>query len=361
MIRQLGGSRFCSEVATPSQELINEVERSETGQEDPPRLLGARPRPSRVGSEAEKTDGEALAIRCFGSRNLRRLYWQRRSYSSYELLHPATVADVSQPDTATTSVPGYLDERLAGLPEASETRVLDTWFGSWTWTRHDADVSTLDREYPFPDAPMTEEVLPEGPWLGFDSVDVVVNDKSGIAVAAMRALGQRSPEAPYGSPKASDPPSTLYSWTSSDGTTWREFSPPISAGSTVGFLELEAAGEQIELLVVGADGDTGSIWTANTSGWQQVQDLGIGEAWFPGSNLAATPSGWMMAWTGPTQGEHCEVWVSPDGLAWERIDYTPFIGFPLDAQHACYVAGDVIAARIDDSSEGTVWIGRFGP
>ncbi|MET0565169.1 MAG: hypothetical protein ABW021_01825 [Acidimicrobiia bacterium] len=225
-------------------------------------------------------------------------------------------------------------------------------------------MKTLDREYPFPEAPVTEEVLPEGPWLGFDTVDIVMNENNGIAVAAMRALGQRSPEAPYRSPKASDPPSTLYSWTSSDGTRWREFSPPISAESTVGFLELEAAGDQLELLVVGADNDTGSIWRANTSGWQQVQVLGRGEAWFRGSNLASTPSGWMMAWAGPTQGEHCEVWASPDGLAWERIDYTPFIGFPLNAdgaQHACYVAGDVIAARVDDFNQGTVWIGRFGP
>ena len=280
-----------------------------------------------------------------------------------------TVDEVSQPDAVASSVLEPVDDRRDGLPDASETQVVDTSFGSWTWTRHDADVSILDREYPFPDYPVAEDVLPEGPWHGFGTVDVVVNENGGVAVAAMGHPGEQSPEAHKvsdapSSPKASDPPSSLYSWTSSDGTTWREFSPPISAGSTIGHLELEVAGERIALLALGADGDTNSMWTASESSWQQVQVLGEGLIWWPGSVLSATPSGWMMAWTGPTHGEYCEVWVSPDGVAWERIDYTPFIGIPVDevgAQYSCFVAGDVIAARDDDFSQGKVWIGRFGP
>ena len=282
---------------------------------------------------------------------------------------PTTVDDDGQPDAVATTVSGPVDERLNELPDPSETQVVNTSFGRWTWTRHDTDVTTLDREYPFPDYPESEGLLPEGPWLGFDAVDIIVNENGEVAVAAMGHPGEQSPEAHKvsdapSSPKVSDPPSSLYSWTSSNGTTWREFSPPISAGSTVGHIELEAAGERIALLAVGADGDTGSMWTMSESSWQQVQELGKGLVWWPGSVLAATPSGWMMAWTGPTDGEQCEVWVSLEGMAWERIDYAPFIGMPPDwnqAQASCFVAGEVIAARVDDFSQGTVWVGRFGP
>jgi hypothetical protein len=204
------------------------------------------------------------------------------------------------------------------------------------------------------------------PWQGLpvENVELRATDTGFLAVATVRP--------PWDDP---DRNSLLYTWDSPDGVTWRHMSGPTSLGTRVGTFALAADEDRMMLLAVGPRGaivgsggrtehNPSTLWTSvDGSDWQLADaDLGIGGVWFTNATFTRDPRGWIMA-RSAIDGR-CEVWVSSDGVTWEMVPFQPDISTPpndesLTTYTACFTTAGAVVARVDDTVDGIVWVGRF--
>lgn len=144
---------------------------------------------------------------------------------------------------------------------------------------------------------------------------------------------------------------TLYTWRSADGVAWEPLAPPphpeIPFGEFDTRLHLVGDGSLVVLVIevpdVAADIGWSQVWTSTDgSDWQRAE---IDVAKTNVDVVARTSSAWMiLGYRHPPSGAggfpRCEVWVSADTVAWERIP------MPAESRPAtgsgCHLAGDTV-------------------
>jgi hypothetical protein len=184
------------------------------------------------------------------------------------------------------------------------------------------------------------------PWIGIpvDNVAIVAGGDGFIIVA----IG-RSPN---------DPSVTLYTWGSANGFVWDELHPahPIELPVNTEIERLFLVGDG-DRLVMGLDYDHtpfhGALVMTSTEGrdWRPVD---VNRRLTSLNAVARIKDSWIFL-TGESisGGWSCAVWISADGIGWERI---PFLGqVHPGVTSQCGVVGDSVFATAYDLWGGDVW------
>jgi hypothetical protein len=174
--------------------------------------------------------------------------------------------------------------------------------------------------------------LVEPPWNGLPVIeaDVAVGPEGLVAVAVGPA------DWPI------DGSMMLRRWGSSDGVAWQELGDPVVLPLDDGIADLQLVGEGSRLVVLAIDGrEQTLLWTwIDGVDWQQVGPVSEGGRDSLGTTLASTSFGWVLTGQPQLPEMTCEVWVSPDGVAWEQVAFQPDVETRRDADLACSIAVD---------------------
>lgn len=187
----------------------------------------------------------------------------------------------------------------------------------------------------------------EPPWQGLP-VDVVGLETTAdgfVAVATVRP--------PWSD---EDRSSLLHTWRSPDGLAWEELGSPFSTRDIV--LELQLAGDGSRMVMALIGDQVLLLGSIDGSRWEPSEAAPRG-GW-SGSGLRRADFGWVMTWYGDAEG--CEVWISPNGVAWEQVPFAPSVSSGTGAGGiGCTWRGDVAIGQIDnaDGSVRTIWVGRL--
>lgn len=194
----------------------------------------------------------------------------------------------------------------------------------------------------------------EPPWRGLPVrlFEVATVDSGGfVAVGAGR--DDRSAE---------ERTSLVYSWASPDGVAWEELESPLPVAGRVESIRLAGDGGRLVMMVhesVTGEKDRTSLW-ASTDGsdWQPAQTDLEGDYALPGLGPSRTGFGW--AFSGFLH-EFCDVWLSPDGLEWERVPSAPVMVEPEgDGGTGCSVVGDAAFATVwAEGGTRSLWVGHL--
>jgi hypothetical protein len=193
----------------------------------------------------------------------------------------------------------------------------------------------------------------EPPWRGLavDFVKVVTTPDAMVLVAVGRPAWEESNRF-----------SILWSWRSEDGRSWEPLGEPVQIDEIPTGLELAAKDGQVVALLT-ADYQNNLVGLVDGTRWEVVQ-ANI-EGVYHTEGFGPVSWGWVLAGYRQAQEsgtwvERCEVWISSDGLAWERIASAPDVsGIDGVTATACYIEGDRVVALRDFLGSGERFIGTL--